>query len=140
MISVKLSPFVLTVSWSSLLFLMSQAQNLQLGQWQQVNYNTTTAISVRFGHSGAYLSSTNEYLLVSGATGAFLTDFRSINMTSLQSTRVAASTPLGGRFGMAYTSDLASNLFVHGGWPGSGLPITFKLSSFLITTDLNSFL
>jgi hypothetical protein len=117
---------------------VSQAQNLQLGQWQQINYTATTAISARFQHAGAFLSSTNEYLVVGGLTGAALTDFHSINMASLQSTQLAASSPLGRRYGMAYTSDSNSNFYVHGGWTGLGMLISYKLSSFLIATDLNS--
>jgi hypothetical protein len=117
---------------------LSQAQNLQLGQWQQINYRATTAISGRLGHSAAFLSSTNEYLVVSGWMSSSLSDFHSINIASLQSTQLAASSPLGRRYGMAYTSDSNSNFYVHGGWNGSGMLITFEMSSFLMTTDLNS--
>jgi hypothetical protein len=140
MIALNLSPFLLTVSWSSLLFLMSQAQLGQLGEWQQINYTATTAISGRYYHAGAFFSSTNEYLLASGANSVYLSDFHSINMASLQSTVLDASTPLGGRYGLAFTSDSVSNFYVHGGWTGSGMLISYKLSSFLITIDLNSVL
>jgi hypothetical protein len=125
---------------SSLLWL-SQAQNLSLGQVQFIPYTATTVINGRYSNAGAYLSSTNEYLVFGGFRSAAFSDFHSINLTSLESTQLTASVPFGRRFAMAYTSDLVSNFYVHGGRTGgSGMLITFKLSSFLITTDLNSVL
>jgi hypothetical protein len=140
MISLNLSPFLLTVLWASSLILMSQAQLGQLGEWQQINYRATNVITGRYSHAGAYMSSTNAYLVFSGFRSGALSDFHSINLASLESTQLAASTPLGGRSGLAYTSDLASNFYIHGGWTGSGMLITFKLSSFSITTYLISVL
>jgi hypothetical protein len=137
MISISLS-VVLHLVFSPGFIQLSQAQNLQFGEWQQINYTTTNGISGRYSHAGAYFSSTNEYLVVGGWIGSSLSDFHSINMTSGQSTQLAASTVLGGRHGMAYTSDSVSNFYVHGGWTGSGMLITFEMSSFLMTTDLNS--
>jgi hypothetical protein len=119
MISLNLSPFLLTVSWSSSLFLISQAQNLQFGQWKQINYRATNVITGRYSHAGAFLSSTNEYLVFGGAASASLSDLHSINMTSLQSIQFSASTPLGGRGGIASASDF-NNFYVHGGWSGVG--------------------
>jgi hypothetical protein len=103
-----------------LLSLLSQAQNLQLGQWQQNKYIGTIEISKRHVHAGAFLSFTNEYLVVDGWNGNYLSDFQSINLTSLQSTLLATSTPLAGRNGMAFISDLVSNFYVHGGWNSAG--------------------
>jgi hypothetical protein len=120
MIALKMPTLFLTSSWSSCLIQLSHAQNLQLSEWQQANYAAATAIDGRTVHAGAYLSLTNEYLVYGGARGAFLSDCHSINMTSLISTRLSASTPLGGRYGMAYTSDHVSNFYVHGGRGASG--------------------
>jgi hypothetical protein len=137
MISVSLS-VVLNLVFALGFIQLSQAQNLLFAQWQQINYTPTNGISGKSFHAGAFLSSTNEYLLASGASSVFLSDFHSINMASMQSTQLAASKSLGGRYVMAFTSDLVSNFYAHGGWTGSGMPFTFKLSSFPITTDLNS--
>jgi hypothetical protein len=46
--------------------------NLQVGEWQQINYTAVTAISVRWGHAGAFLSSTNKYLVFGGVRNGIL--------------------------------------------------------------------
>jgi hypothetical protein len=118
MIALNLSPLFL---WPSLLCTMSQAQNLQFGHWQQITFTATTVIPGRWGHAGAFLSSTNEFFVFGGWNNNYFSDFHSINSSSLQSTQLSASTPLGGRRSMALTSDLASNFYVHGGLNAAGM-------------------
>jgi hypothetical protein len=137
MISISLS-VIMHLGLAPELLHLSHAQNLPLAQWQQVNHNPANLITGRYYHAGAFLSSTNEYLVYGGFSTLALDDLHSIDLTTLQSTQLAESTPLGRRNGMAYTSDLVSNFYVHGGWTGSGILITFKMPRFLITTDLNS--
>jgi hypothetical protein len=115
MLALNLSPLLITVSWSSLLIIVSQAQNVQVGQWQLINYTSKSSITERQEHAGVFLSSTDEYLVFSGENVDFLSDFHSINPTSQESTLLAASTPLGRRGGMAFTSDLVSTFYLHGG-------------------------
>jgi hypothetical protein len=95
--------------------LLSQAQTL--GQWEQIQYTPPSAILSRFGHAGAYLSSTNEFLVYGGtdSTFYFVDNLYSINMANLQSTQLLSSGQSGGRTNMAFTSDTSSNLYVHGG-------------------------
>jgi hypothetical protein len=124
MISIYLS-VVLHLVFALGFIQLSQAQNLQFGEWQQINYTASPLISARNLHSGALLTSTNEYLVFGGRWIPFFSDIHSINLTSLQSTQLAASTPLGGRYEMAYTSDLNSNFWVHGGFDGVGNLFTY---------------
>jgi hypothetical protein len=119
MISIFLS-VVIHLGFAPTLIQLSQAQTIQLGEWQQIQYTPKTAIPGRFSHAAVFLLSTNEYLVFGGSDGSNdLSDFHSINMTSLQSTQLSASTPLGARYSISYTSDLVSNFYVHGGLSGS---------------------
>lgn len=96
--------------------LLSRAQNFQMGLWQQIQYTPTTAISGRWGHAGAFSSTTNEYLVVSGRDGTTeFNDFHSINPTSLQYRQLASNTLLGGRYLTTSAFDANSNMYVHGG-------------------------
>jgi hypothetical protein len=126
MISVPFN-VVVHVGISATLIHLSQGQNLQYRPWQSIQYTSTTAIPTRNSHGGAFLSSTNEYLVYGGWNGASMSDFHSIDMNSMQSTQLSASTPLRGRHAIASTSDSVSNFYVHGGYSGAGMLFTFNI-------------
>jgi hypothetical protein len=94
------------------------SQNLTVGPWAQIPF-TGQEISLRTGAAGAYLASSNEFLLVGGWDNNYLSDFYSVNLTTLRSTRLSTNSILNARFYMAYTAGPA-DFYVHGGATSTG--------------------
>ena len=66
-----------------------------------------------------------------------LNDLWSISLTSLQATRITATSPIGARYFMAYTTNpVSGDFYIHGGWIGGSAR---KLTLRIIITVFNSF-
>jgi hypothetical protein len=93
---------------------LSNSQNISLSPWQRIRYINN--VNPRHGHVGAYISSTDEYLLLTGTNSVFTFDnsLISIDMKSLASRQESANVPLAQRRFAAYAADLG-DLYIHGG-------------------------
>ncbi len=87
-----------------------------VGTWTNVKYLNSNFISTRYYQSSAYISITNEFLVLEGfSPNSYKSDFYSINMANLQCSSQTAS-GISARGSSGYTVDPnTGDFYVHGG-------------------------